>query len=257
MFFFLNDFRNSLGRNDNPTALDIKSATKLLLVCHPLLTSAGHNVISNATGILTTSSVKKKQAISKASTPKELTSGLELDIFYEAVMVEEIESMEPYEQHMTLCAYIASCIEEKFLKNFKQFKHKSAKCVEVITAADDKIEDTLLSMKGDENIQPSESTLKLVIFANAVMKMFSEQNEQGNDFDSILKTICESLDLDNFYKNNDLLHDDQNDHKKELISELIKTYMIMKSQRIGKKITDTQRGKLRYTRKRAHILAGQ
>lgn len=38
--------RNQQGRNDNPNAIEFRSAFRKLLVCHPLLTSKDHNVIS-------------------------------------------------------------------------------------------------------------------------------------------------------------------------------------------------------------------
>lgn len=48
--------RNCQGRNTNPSTVEFRSAFRKLLVCHPLVTSVDHNVITNATGILTVSS---------------------------------------------------------------------------------------------------------------------------------------------------------------------------------------------------------
>lgn len=75
------------------------------------MTSVDHNVITNATKILTVSSKSKK----KLSLPvPEQEFELELELSYEDVMLEEIENMEPYEQHM--CAYLAVCIKKNFFK---------------------------------------------------------------------------------------------------------------------------------------------
>lgn len=223
------------------------------------MTSVDHNVISNATGILTISSKSKKKSL--PATVQTQTFELELELSYEDVMLAEIDAMDPYEQHM--CAYLALCIEEKFLQNTKQYKYKCTKCADILSAADDKITDELLAMKGEESKQPSASTLKLIIFANAVMKMYSAEQTQGNCLNSECKTICENLDIDDLYCNFDFGHDEQeqsitHDHKKEFISQLIKVYLVMKSKKIGKKISEEERGEIiRYRKKRDYLLAGQ
>lgn len=58
---FFSLIRNGLGRNDNPNVSQFSSTFRKLLVCHPLTTSLGQNVISNATGILTKSAEHKKK----------------------------------------------------------------------------------------------------------------------------------------------------------------------------------------------------
>lgn len=174
--FYSINFRNRLGRNDNPSTVEFQSAFKKLFVCHPLLTSVGHNVISNATGILTASSRSKNKLLTL--TPQAQDVGIEFELVnemelgYEHTMMNEIESMDPYEQHM--CAYLALCIEEEFLKNtINQHRYGCKRCVDVLSDADNKINDEFLAMKGEESKQPSTSTLKIVIFSNAVMKIYS------------------------------------------------------------------------------------
>lgn len=223
------------------------------------MSSITHNVISNATGILTVPSTKKEKEISSTVEPEQR---IELDLLgYEIEMMEEIETMDPYEQHM--CAYLALCVEEKFLQNIKQStKSKCTICAEVISSTDSKINDELLAMKGDSR-QPSASTLKVVIFANHVIKKMSAEHYQGNNFNSVSKTICENLDIDDLYGNFHIAHSVEDgtttlEHKKRFISEIVSTFMTMKSKNIGKKITEEERGELiRFRRKRNYILAGQ
>lgn len=102
--------RNCLGRNDNPNAVEFASAFKKLLVCHPLITSVDHNVLTNATGILTVSAHRNNQPSSTVVDCQ--MPALELD--YETIMLIEIERADSYEQH--LWAYIALCVEENFIK---------------------------------------------------------------------------------------------------------------------------------------------
>lgn len=232
--------RNSVGRNDNPNATEFASAFKKLLVCHPIITSVDHNVITNATGILTVSSQHTPKSNSKIATQNQFESlGLdfELEICYETVMMNEIEMMEPYEQHM--CAFIALCIEEKFLENTCRHKNKCGICAHVLLASNERIQDELLAMKvtnAEKNTQPSSSSLKIVIFANAIMKMIFEENQQGNSSHAVCALIMENIDINDLYEDFDLIHKEQDEpnpylHKSEFIQLLIETYMTMKSQK--------------------------
>lgn len=218
---------------------------------------------------MTVSSGRKENTLLSATQTQfeRITADFELELCYEAVMIGEIESMELYEQHM--CAYIALCIEEKFIQNTRQHKYKCSKCANILLASDDKIHDDLLALKEElDGIinQPSSSTLKIVIFANAVMKMIFDENQKGNNMNAICNAINENIDIDDLYENFDLGHNGVEEtignqdrtHKIEFINILIKTYMTMKSQNIGKKISDAQRGELiRHKKKRAVILRGQ
>lgn len=251
-------FRNSQGSNDNLNGIEFKSAIRKLLICHPIITSVDHNVITNATGILTVSSAVKKVKPSPLSIP-DREFELQVEMCYEDIMLIEIESMDSYDDHM--CAYIALSVEEKFHQNVKQFKYKCSICTAVLQSSDDKINDELLAMKADSK-QPSNSTFKLVIFANAIFKIFSVENIQGYNFNSVQRTIFENLDTDDVYSNfHDVHHAEvskSQEHKNDFVFELIKTYMTLKSRKIGAKITSQAQGELiRRKRKRAVILAGQ
>lgn len=104
---FFSLIRNRQGRNDNPNAIEFSSAFKKLLVCHPLLTSRDHNVITNSTGILTTPACAKKRGESIENEAEEI----EIDITNEELFINETEKIDPFDNHM--CAYLASCIEKK------------------------------------------------------------------------------------------------------------------------------------------------
>lgn len=254
-------FRNSLGRGDNPNPIEFGAAFKKLLICHPLLTSVDHNCISNATGILTVSSRCKKKSVTSLNRDK--TFELELDESYEEIMVTEMGTMNPYEEHM--CSYLAFCVEEKFHQNVKLFRYKCITCANVLSNVNDKINNELLQMQGQS--QPSASTVKIIIFANALLGMISAQQQQGNNFNTILRIICEKFDIDDVFPEFHSLHihahEDEGEpnslsHKQEFISKLIEIYLVMKSKSISRKITDVERGELiRYKRKHAYLAAGQ
>lgn len=250
--------RNCLGRNDNPNAVEFASAFKKLLVCHPLITSVDHNVLTNATGILTVSAHRNNQPSSTVVDCQ--MPALELD--YETIMLIEIERADSYEQH--LWAYIALCVEENFIKNTRSYKYKCSQCTNILLSGIDRINDELLAMK-DKDIgqiqQPSISTLKIVIFGNAIMKMYSEAEHSGSGIHVIRRSVTVNIDIGDLFNDCDFSHRENEEaecHKKEFISLLVETFMALKSHKICKKITDAEKGELiRHRRKRAVILSGQ
>lgn len=253
--------RNCLGRNDNPNPVEFASAFKKLLVCHPLTTSVGHNVLTNATGILTVSSYKKNRTL-----PQVVENQLmEIEVDYDITMITEIEASDPYEQHMW--AYAALCVEEKFIKNSKSHKYKCDECGGILLSGNDKINDELLAMK-DRDVgqiqQPSQSTLRVIIFSNAIMKIYSIEHQSGIQYsvDSIYKSVIKNIDIDDLYNDCDFSHRGYEEfphhHKVEFINLIVQTFMTFKSHKICRKITEAQQGELiRYERKRAVILRGQ
>lgn len=189
---------------------------------------------------------------------------LELDIMYDSVMLNEIEKMDAYEEHMA--AYVALCIEENLLNKIKQFKYKCSGCASILLNSNDRINDELLAKKTiqiGQAKQPSQSTLKIVVFANAVMKLISSECEQGNDFGIVWKTIFNYLDIDDLYSTEDFEQHGNKlsfeyTHKEEFVIELVRTYMTLKSMKIGKKITEEERGEsVRHKNKDAVKKAGQ
>lgn len=189
---------------------------------------------------------------------------IELHINYDETMLKEFQVMDAYEEHMT--AYMALSIEEKLLQKIKQFQYKCSACASLLFHSNEKIDDQLLKMKTTpigQAQQPSRSTLKIVILANAVLKLISSQSEQGNNFVSVWKTIFNNLDIDDLYSTENFEQHDhkkssQYTHKEEFIIEILKMYMTLKSKKIGKKITDEERGELiRHRNKDAIHKAGQ
>lgn len=223
-------------------------------------------MISNATGILTVSSrrlmsmTSSTQARAQAQSQAQI---LELDIDYDRIMLNEINGMDAYDRHLS--AYLALCIEEKLTK-ISHHKNKCSECADVLLAANDRMNDGLLAMKTtafEPAKQPLFSTLKIVVFANAVMKAISSQSDQGNDFDTVCKTIFNYLDIDDLYSTERFEQHEQQEsitytHKEDFVIRVVQTYMTFKSEKIGRKIADEARGELiRHKNKDAVHLAGQ
>lgn len=213
------DYRNSLGRNDNPNATEFKSAFRKLLVCHPIITSVDRNTITNATGMLTTSSSNKK----KPQRSSAQVQGYELEVDYDQLMLEEISTIDSYQQH--LCAYLALSIEEQFIQYINRNLYNCSECANILHGIHDKINDDLLAMKNDVGPakQPFASTLKIVIFADAVMKNISAQPIQRQNVEAVCRTIYNNLDMDDLYTSANFEHVEGStivDHKDKFILEV-------------------------------------
>lgn len=213
--------RNSLGRNDNPNAIEFKSAFRKLLVCHPITTCRDSNAITNATGILTVPSTRNKMPKISSVWPE--VQEYELGVDYDQLMLEEISTMDLYQQHLS--AYLALCIEQKFEQNIQRNCYKCDDCAAILRSKNYRINDDLLAMKcenGPAN-QPLESTFKMVIFAEAVMKTINSMSNEGNNIKAIYKTVYNNLDVDDLYAYADFIHEEESnslDHKEKFISEV-------------------------------------
>lgn len=222
--------RSRQGRNTNPNATEFASAFKKLLLCHLLTTSLGQNVISNATGLLTVSSrVKISGPLTK---PNE----------HIVVNTEELKNnatapTDAYDMHLN--AYIAQCVEEKMLQNYKLSKKKScSECANVFLDSNDNINDELLAMKIGR--QPCRSTSEIIIFSDAVIEMIYS-NETPVNFVEVHQTIYNNLSINDFYTTSNFEHHQQS-HKRQFVKEVVKTYLTLKSTNIGKRIGDEERG---------------
>lgn len=245
--------RNSLGRNENPNSAEFRSAFKKLLVCHPCLTSRDHNSISNATKILTVSSAtKKKPPIHDADEPIELED--EID---RVEMIEnEIEGMEPFQHHM----YAFAALEiEKLMKTFmSRSKEKwCSQCADVFNE-NSKIQDELLAKKQTKHKQaeqPCESTLKIVIISNAVLKQI-----RRTDIEKAQTTIFNNIFINDLYTSSDFEHHRQHttshlqiSAKERFIMEVVQQYLRLKSEFAGRLITNEEQGVWMRNRMKAKV----
>lgn len=197
--------------------------------------------MTNATGLLTVSS-KRDRRSRAIKNPDDEALELEIEVSYPRIMLDELDGMDPYDQHA--CAYQASCAEKLFRMEVDQCKYKCTKCLLILSTSEDKINDDLLEIKEGQNTQPSASTLKLVIFANAIMKMYIAKDDRAINRNAVWKTICKYIDSDDIFTNFDTNHDQQisieNSHKNEFIAQLVKIHLSMKFGQIAKKITQEE-----------------
>lgn len=242
--------RNSVGRNDNPNTNEFRGAFRKLLICHPLITSVGHNIITNATEILTVSSSKKPNA--QRNKPPE-SQEYELEIDYALLLQQQKNKMDPYDHHMV--ANVAQSIEKRLIEKVE--KNKCPKCINILQRSNNKMQDELL-VKNPSNLQPCISTVDIVIFSNAVVDLISKHRSQGNDYNAVWKTILCNLDMNDLFENVDFANhpvslQQLSDHKEDFVVQLIKAYLTLKSQKIGKKLTEGEHGELIRKRKQKAV----
>lgn len=151
------------------------------------------------------SSTKKRQ--SSINSIENIEVDINLGAGHEALVEGEIDSMDSYDEH--LCAYVALCIEDKMLKSIKNQKNGCSECLGILLEGNEKIYDELLSKKIREHLQPSKSTLEIVLFSNAVMKKINLDPRETSI--SVVRTIiCSNIDMDKLYVAENFERIDQN-----------------------------------------------
>lgn len=232
--------RNSTGSNDNPNAIEFKSAFRKLLICHPLLTSKGHNVIPSTLKIMNVPSTRKTP-LPKVEPLAREEFELDFTCCYEDMIIDELKEMDAYDEH--LYAYVASEVEKKIIRKIQRnTKSGCAPCADVFKQ-NENISNEFLRSKNEDlssTEQPCLSTLKIIIFVNAIQKILP-----SIEVKAIRKHICQNLDFSDLYSLSNFEDHQLNKsdgHKEEFVIEVLKTYMDLKSIKIGKRITSEDKG---------------
>lgn len=240
-----------IGRNDNPSTEEFKSIYRKLLVCNEIVYRNDRaNCITNETGVLTVSSAvpKKKSTVVESLM---LSTTLEIDFDYDEAIHEELEKLD---QH--LCAYLASTIETEIIKHAKKaFKKECYECIAVFYENDTSNND-FIAMKQSTNPDfknPCLSTVRIVIASNKIFHILKDQFPElstANAYNSILRCILKSLPIEELYTQSEFdWHIQANElsnqlsHKENFIYNIINQYMKLKSQNIGGRISEEERGK--------------
>lgn len=173
-----------------------------------------------------------------------------IDDNYSELLLDELNNMNPCIQHT-----MAMAAQEKVIKKMTNnvHKHKCSDCIDLLLSTRGKINNEFIAMKNIR--QPHESTVNIVVFANAVIRLIARQR---NDFDAVVKTIQNNLDIDALFEDENLSEHQHElkqplGHKEEFILLLVKIYMTLKSQKIAKKITDEERGELIRNRRKQDV----
>lgn len=128
-------------------------------------------------------------------------------------------------------------------------------------------EDEFIAMKRSTNAAlkiPCLSTVHIVIASNKIFRILESEFIEANTtkaYNSILGTIMNSLCIEELYTQSEFnLHEQINEtslqlsHHEKFIYKVVNEYMILKSKKIGCRISEAERGKyIRYNyKKRVH-----
>lgn len=230
-------------------------ACNKLLVCHEInYDGKRSNCISNETGVLTVSS---EYIPSKMQTRLQIIP-IEVDFDYYATINEKLE---PFDEHLN--AYVATEVERKIIEKIRMAnKTKCLQCIRVFQH-DEKSNDQYLARNNSN--QPCKSTVDIIKAANKIL--FYLPDEQY-DVDSMLLTILNHLEEDELYLGTEFeehalmnyIEDEckQMSHKENFIRSIVRTFLYVKANKIGKKISDEERGEYkRHDNKKEVHFAGQ
>lgn len=221
-----------------------------------VISGKGANCLNDITKVLEVPS--KSTNILSIANPDELEMLANFDFENEAndLEDEDIHSTtidEDLSQHSI--AYLASVIEKKVLHALIQKGRKAcSNCIQVFVE-NEVTDDDFIEFKSKTSniICPCKSTIKLIENAESCINKYKSHNVT---FDTMLAHIIRKLDLSTFYEQSKF--DEGHNHKHELISLILKTYMDIKSTKFSKLVTRmSQKKQIRHSYLKLIHLEGQ
>lgn len=180
---------------------------------------------------------------------------------YDAAINEELEK---FDEH--LCSYIASTIECKIIKSLRQCHEKAcSQCIGIFNE-NELVKNNFISKKMQYACNPLKvpclSTVHIIKASNKIFDILERRKHQINTVhmhDSTLKTIMSLLPLEQLYtQSNFELHGQHDSHKETFIHDIVLTYMKQKSNKIGNRITEQEKGEyIRHNNKKQVHISGQ
>lgn len=147
---------------------------------------------------------------------------------------------------------------------------KKKECVQCIDVFNEnvKCDDDFTIMKSESDSsfkRPCESTVNLIKATNKILSILEDQaiGTDSNMYDSILKTIMSYLRMEELYtQSNFNMHPENKSrllgHKEDFICKIVQSYMKKKSQQIGSRISEQEKGQyIRHRNKKRVHEAGQ
>lgn len=187
---------------------------------------------------------------------------IEIDIGFEDIIRESIGK---FDEHSS--AFIASEIEDKLIKTMNRCHKKN--CVECIQVFEEneKVDDDFLTLKSltSKIRKPCNSTVHIIKVIDKICEILSIHKTLHceNMFESVLKSALQILESEKLYTNsNFVIHKKKEagfmSHKDTFICKVANEYMILKSRKIGARISEEKQGKyIRHNNKKRVHEAGQ
>lgn len=249
--------RRALGSNDNPSPYEFQNIFRKLLICHQFVYNGqGSNCkIDQSFPVLTVPA----NHFSKMAPNILEASEVEIEFDYHDAITQTISN---FDEHLN--AYSASTVENVIIQKIKYAKKKECRnCFDVfsenIKANDEFMEKASAKRK---LYQPCQSTVNIIKVCNIIIDRLAAD---GCSYNDVQKTIFMNLRTDELFlcTEFDDHHVENNDltmitHKEKFILNVIDTFMNIKSQNIGNRIVEEQRGEyVRHTLKKQIQFSGQ
>lgn len=234
------------GNNDNPSASEFRARYRKLLVCKEIVYKNDFaNCITNDTGVLTVPATQSLKASSMNTTFTQ-SDVIRIDFDFFDVTNGQIEK---FDEH--LCAHTASLLENKIIANIKRcHKQECSECINVFGENEKVQDDFFAAMKKSYSI-PCQSTVSIIKATNKIFDILEETNESPQDrsYNIILRTVMSALICEDLYSNSNFtLHCSSKvkypglTHQEEFICRVVDEYMKLKSNKIGVRISEEERG---------------
>lgn len=221
------------GCNDNPTSQQFMGAYRKLLLHNEVESGSGANCLNDVTKVLEISSRNNRISSSANSAELEMLEEFDIENGIDEIYIENLEANQDALQSNSM-AYIASIVEDKVIKIIKQRRGKACvRCTKVFVE-NEITTDIFVQFKSENSyiFEPCKSTVELISTVENLLKKYQSHNVT---FCSMLSHIAQRIDMTKLYGNSEFGID--HNHKSELIKDIIKTYMNVKSTRMAQLIT--------------------
>lgn len=218
------------------------SAYRKLLLHNEVVSGKGANCLNDITKILEVSSGKESNTSRANPEELEMLASFDFENQIDDVICDNIQIMNTdqnlLQQNST--AYMASVVEKKVLRKMMQKgKKKCLECMNVFVE-NEIITDTFIQFKSETKdiVQPCKSTVNLIRCVEMLLKRY-----ESNDvtYNSMLTHIIRKIDITELYEKSRF--DECHDHKDELVTVIVKTYLDINSTNLCKLITRMSQNK--------------
>lgn len=229
-------------------------AYRKLLLHNEVTSGRDANCLNDITKILEVSSSSNNTSLPECPIELEMLSNYDFENGIDDTYIQVTnEDSDILRQNST--AYLASIVEQKVIKKIVQKGRKGCmECTQVFV--ENEISNDRFIQFKEENSQmvaPCKSTVELISTVENLLKVYQTHNVT---FNSMLAHIIKKIDVTKFYEGSTFGKD--HDHKIDLIKDIVKTYMNVKSTKLCKFITRMKQNKqIRHSYLKAIHLEGQ
>lgn len=219
-----------------------------------VVSGKGANCLNDTTKVLEVSASSKTASLSACAAELKMLGNSDFENGTDDVYIQAANENSDV-LHENSMAYVASVVEQKVINQITQRGRKACmKCAQVFVE-NEITDNSFIQFKKEHSfiVEPCKSTIELI---STVEKLLQKYESHNVTFNSMLAHIIQKIDLTKFYEESNFEKD--HDHRTELIKNIIKTYMNVKSTNLCKFITRmSQEKQIRHSYLKEIHLKGQ